>query len=150
MSAYTGVWVIFFIRWHTLVRYAIVWQGLNRIIRYCWCNMLVGLNTTLAAWCWKMLDQVRLCSESSTNIANIVLLRLRVCKVFKSNHALVNMKFQMSIKKKCLLNGVSVNYQFGCITACRKNIVYIWHTGSQHSLHPHNIISFAQISHSIN
>jgi hypothetical protein len=27
MSAYTGVWVIFFIRWHTLVRYAIVWQG---------------------------------------------------------------------------------------------------------------------------
>jgi hypothetical protein len=29
MSAYTGVWVIIFIRCHTLVRYAIVWQGLN-------------------------------------------------------------------------------------------------------------------------
>jgi hypothetical protein len=30
MSAYTGVWVIFFIRWYTLVRYAIVWQGLKQ------------------------------------------------------------------------------------------------------------------------
>ena len=28
MSAYTSVWVIICIRWHTLVRYATMWQGL--------------------------------------------------------------------------------------------------------------------------
>jgi hypothetical protein len=28
VSVYRRIWVVFFIRWHTLVRYAIVWQGL--------------------------------------------------------------------------------------------------------------------------
>jgi hypothetical protein len=32
MSAFSSVWwVIFFIRWHTLVRYGIVWQGLYKL-----------------------------------------------------------------------------------------------------------------------
>jgi hypothetical protein len=54
MSAFSSVWwVIFFIRWHTLVRYGIVWQGLYKLFIFpansrAWVNSLSSSRVYIA------------------------------------------------------------------------------------------------------